>query len=127
MTLALAHITFDCVDARSLAEFWSEAIGRPVDDGAEEFFASIGYPNLGGGPTWMFVQVPESKSAKNRMHLDLTSDDRPAEVARLVALGATYVEEHDDWGHQWTVMNDPDGNEFCVSAVAASPYEGGPS
>ena len=118
MTLALAHITFDCADARVLANFWSAAIGRPVDDGAEGFFATIGYPNLGGGPTWMFIQVPETKSVKNRMHLDLTTDDRAGEVARLVALGATEVGEHDEWGHQWTVMNDPEGNEFCVAAAS---------
>lgn len=115
MTLSIAHITFDCRDATQLAAFWSQAIDRPVNDGAEPFFASIDYPPTPGRPAWLFLQVPEGKSAKNRMHLDLTSEDRHAEVDRLVGLGATKVGEHDEYGHQWTVMNDPEGNEFCVS------------
>jgi hypothetical protein len=116
MTLSLAHVTFDCTDAVALSSFWSAAIGRPVDDGAQPFFASIGFPAHDGQQAWLFLQVPEGKSAKNRMHLDLTSGgDREAEVERLVALGATKVEDHDEWGHVWTVMNDPEGNEFCVS------------
>jgi hypothetical protein len=116
MTLSLAHLTFDCGNAIELSEFWSQAIGRPVDAGPEPFFASIGFPSADGKPAWLFIQVPEGKAAKNRMHLDLTaSEGRDAEVARLVALGATEVDQHDEYGHAWTVMNDPEGNEFCVS------------
>ena len=115
MSLSLAHVTFDCHDAVALAGFWSQALGRPVDDGAESFFASIGFPSQPGQNAWLFIQVPEGKTAKNRMHIDLTSDGRDAEVERLVALGATKVGEHDEYGHQWSVMNDPEGNEFCVS------------
>jgi Glyoxalase-like domain len=115
MSLSLAHVTFDCHDAVALAGFWSQALGRPVDDGAEPFFASIGFPSQPGQTAWLFIQVPEDKSAKNRMHIDLTSDDRDAEVARLVSLGATKVGQHDEYGHQWSVLHDPEGNEFCVS------------
>ena len=115
MSLSLAHVTFDCHDAVALAGFWSQALGRPVDDGAEPFFASIGFPSQPGQNAWLFIQVPEDKTAKNRMHIDLTSDGRDAEVARLVALGATKVGEHDEYGHQWCVLHDPEGNEFCVS------------
>jgi hypothetical protein len=115
MTLSIAHVTFDCADAIELSKFWSQAIDRPVDDGAEPFFASIGFPSTDDRPAWLFTQVPEGKSAKNRMHLDLTSDDRDAEVARLVGLGATEIDRHEEYGHAWTVMNDPEGNEFCVS------------
>jgi hypothetical protein len=117
MTLSLANITFDCQNATTLAHFWSEAIGRPVDDGAEPYFSSIGFPAQPGQQAWLFLQVPESKSAKNRMHLDLTAEDRHGEVARLVALGATQVGEHDEYGHQWTVLLDPEGNEFCVASA----------
>ena len=81
--------------------------------GASEFFAA-----LDGGatcPTWFFLQVPEGKTAKNRMHIDLEADDRMAEVNRLVKLGATHVADKDEWGIQWSVLNDPEGNEFCVS------------
>jgi hypothetical protein len=114
MTLSLAHITFDCDDAVTLAGFWSQALGRPVDDGAEPFFASIGMPPRPGQNAWMFIQVPEGKQAKNRVHVDLLSDDPAAEVARLIALGATKVADHDDSGSQWSVLQDPAGNEFCI-------------
>ena len=70
---------------------------------------------LGGEPTWLFNKVPEPKTAKNRMHVDLAAADREAEVARLVELGAKRVTDMDEWGYQWTVMQDPEGNEFCVA------------
>jgi predicted enzyme related to lactoylglutathione lyase len=116
MTIAFAHITFDAVDAKALATFWSEALGQQVDEGAEVWFASINFrPGGGSGPAWLFTQVPEAKTAKNRMHLDLLCDDRESEADRLVTLGATKVREVDEWDHQWTVMADPEGNEFCIS------------
>jgi hypothetical protein len=70
---------------------------------------------LGGEPTWLFARVPERKTAKNRLHVDLAAADRAAEVARLVELGAKRVTDVDEWGYQWTVMQDPEGNEFCVA------------
>ena len=117
MTIAFAHVTFDAVDAKALGTFWSEALGQPLDDGAEVWFASINFRPGGAaaGPAWLFTQVPEPKTAKNRMHLDLLCEDRLSEAARLVALGATKVREVDEWDHQWTVMSDPEGNEFCIS------------
>lgn len=115
MTVTLAHVTFDCADAARLASFWSAALGRPIDEGASPFFATIGYPTDGVTPTWMFIQVDEPKSAKNRMHLDVHAADRETEVARLVGLGATRHGDHDEHGHRWTVMSDPEGNEFCVA------------
>jgi hypothetical protein len=111
--LALAHLTFDCADSARLAGFWSQALRRPVDDGAGEFLATIGAADP--GPTWMFLKVAEPKTVKNRCHLDLTADDREAEVKRLVTLGATHRSDHDEYGHRWTVLQDPDGNEFCVA------------
>ena len=66
-------------------------------------------------PTWLFCRVPEGKTAKNRMHIDLTADDRNAEVARLIDLGATHVDDKDEWGVQWSTMQDPEGNEFCIA------------
>ncbi|MBG0565475.1 VOC family protein [Actinoplanes aureus] len=111
--LTLAHITFDCDDSTALAAFWSQALQRPVDDGANEFFATIGAAEP--GPTFMFLKVGEPKTAKNRCHLDLTAEDRDAEVKRLLTLGATYQSEHDEYGHHWIVLHDPSGNEFCVA------------
>ncbi len=66
-------------------------------------------------PAWYFEKVPELKQAKNRMHLDLVDPDRSA-VERLVGLGASVVAEHQIGNHRWTVMQDPEGNEFCVAA-----------
>jgi hypothetical protein len=111
--LTLEHITFDCADAAGLANFWSQALTMPVDDGASVHVATIGAAVP--GPTFMFLAVEEGKTAKNRCHLDLKADDRAAEAKRLVSLGATYLSEHDEWGHQWIVLRDPAGNEFCIS------------
>ncbi|MEV0898954.1 VOC family protein [Actinoplanes sp. NPDC049802] len=113
--LKLENITFDCPDAAELAGFWSRALDRPVDDGADGFHATIKATD--SGPTLMFLQVGESKAAKNRCHLDLSSDDREAEVKRLLDLGATHEADHHEYGIRWTVLRDPAGNEFCVAGV----------
>lgn len=113
MSIDLAHVTFDSAKPQTLAQFWSDALGRPVDDGASEFFASID-DRTTERPSWFFIHVPETKTTKNRVHVDLTADDREAEVARLLALGAARVSDHDEWGAVWSVMTDPEGNEFCV-------------
>ena len=111
-------VTFDCANAAVLAEFWSAAVGRPIDrDGdmaANEFFARI--PGDGTQPMMMFIQVPEGKTAKNRVHLDMNTSDRTAEVERLVGLGATHVHDKAEFGFQWTTLADPEGNEFCVAS-----------
>lgn len=114
MTLALSHIVVDCEDAGRLADFWSEVLGRPVQAGAdaEAAFIAEGAPGQQG---WLFFRVPEKKAAKNRMHVDFHSDDREAEVLRLVGLGATLVADHDQWNTRWSVLQDPDGNEFCIA------------
>ena len=114
MTVRLANVTFDCDDVLAVAGFWSAALDRPLDPNPSEYFASIGL-NDGDSPNWFFAKVPEPKTTKNRVHVDLTTDDREAEIARLVSLGATRGDDHDEWGHSWTVMADPEGNEFCVS------------
>lgn len=111
--LTPAHVTFDCPDATSLAAFWASALDRPVDPGANEYFATIGADDP--GLTFMFLKVGEDKTAKNRCHLDLTATDRDAEVKRLLTLGATFQADHNEHGHQWTVLTDPAGNEFCIA------------
>jgi Glyoxalase-like domain len=123
VTVKLAAVTVDCEDALTVGRFWSAALGRPLDPNASSGLASIGRTKhrdvqgrrLDGDPNWLFARVPEGKSAKNRMHVDLAAADREAEVARLVELGARRVADVDEWGHQWTVMQDPEGNEFCVA------------
>jgi hypothetical protein len=118
MELRLANVSFDCDDVVKVASFWSAVLGRPLDEGSSQWFASIGGADgARAEPAWYFNKVPEPKQAKNRVHADLTSPD-PSTVDQLVALGATVVGEHvlRGAGHSWTVMRDPEGNEFCVAA-----------
>jgi predicted enzyme related to lactoylglutathione lyase len=113
-------VVLDCADADALAEFWSAALGlrrgsfHPpyvrLSDPTER------WPNL------LLQQVPEAKSGKNRMHLDIQVVDVDSEVERLIALGARVVQApHDDNGYLTTILADPQGNEFCV----IRPPEGG--
>lgn len=117
MTSTPRTITFDCADPQSQAAFWSQVVGREVDERGNEHVASIGLwdEDPGGQLALLFLRVPEAKTAKNRVHIDLGCDDRSAEVARLVGLGAAHVEDHDEWGISWSVLTDPEGNEFCVA------------
>jgi predicted enzyme related to lactoylglutathione lyase len=109
-------VVMDCVDALRLGEFWAAALDRPLDEGASTGFASIGTKEPNGN-RWMFAKVPEGKVAKNRAHPDFASEDREAEVRRLVELGATVVADHDEYGVRWTVLQDVEGNEFCVASA----------
>jgi hypothetical protein len=113
MNLSLHSVTFDAADPLALATFWSKVLDRPVADGALDFFAQLAPAE--GSPGMMFIQVPEGKTAKNRMHLDFFAPDREAEVARLLGLGATRTDDHDEFGVRWTVLADVEGNEFCVA------------
>lgn len=109
-------ISMQGTDAARLAAFWSQVLGRPVDAGANEAFAAIGLaaPSPTAGSVWMFHQVPEPKTAKNRMHVDLITVDLPAEVKRVLDLGATHVADVEEDG---ATLTDPDGNEFDLVAV----------
>lgn len=120
MAARIGNIAIDCDDVLKMAAFWSAVLGRPLDKGSSEFFATIGGTDAGRQePAWYFNKVPESKRAKNRVHLDLVNAD-PAAVDQLVELGATVVGEHKLRGgsHRWTVMQDPEGNEFCIAATS---------
>lgn len=118
MTLSLGAISFDCSDALRTATFWGAALDRPLDEGSTDEFSSIGLKQpTPGAAAWLFARVPEARQAKNRAHPDLIATDRAAEVARLVSLGASVVEEHDEIGIQWTVLRDVEGNEFCVAGA----------
>ena len=116
MTVALAQMVFDCKDAAALDGLWSTVLARPVDPDANPFLATIGRSTGDGRPTLMFLQVPEPKAGKNRLHLDLTSLDWKADAARIVALGATQIAEHEEYGTHWVTLLDPEGNEFDLGA-----------
>jgi len=118
MPISFAHVVFDASNAESLARFWAAALERPVDDGASPFFATVGMPQRGTTPmpVFMFIQVPDPTPGKNRVHVDLSTDDLPAEVDRLVALGASRVSEHEEYGVTWITLADPEGNLFDIAA-----------
>ena len=111
MSATLNHITFDCADAARVADFWSSVLDEAVDDGASPDFATI---TSNTSASWMFVKVPEPKSVKNRVHVDLGTKDLDAELERLAGLGATHIADLDEGGTRWTTMADPEGNEFDV-------------
>jgi uncharacterized glyoxalase superfamily protein PhnB len=116
MSTSIYSVTVDCRNGGELASFWAQVLGRDVDPESNEFFASIGRANPDGKPVMMFIQVPEEKRTKNRVHLDLETEDRQGEVERLVLLGATLHSDHDEWGTRWTTLLDPEGNEFCIAS-----------
>lgn len=108
-------VTFDCRDPVRVAAFWAAALGYEEVPSEEPGWVMIADP-AESGPTLYFAPVPEPKVVKNRAHLDIGPETTmAAEVDRLAALGASAVEtrRHDTWA--WTVMLDPEGNEFCVA------------
>jgi hypothetical protein len=138
------QVVFDAADPPKLAAFWGKAIGYVEEDPPDGFesweawavandlpredwdrYASRVDPD-GAGPRLFFQRVPEPKTAKNRVHLDLAVSggrETPIEqrrrrvadaVERAVAAGATRVKAYDEAGQHWVVLQDPEGNEFCL-------------
>jgi deazaflavin-dependent oxidoreductase (nitroreductase family) len=125
MTMSVIGLSIDCADPVLLAGFWSGVLGRPVNPGADAENAAIDATGPASGPRLAFHKVPESKTVKNRLHLDLLTDQFEAESKRLTGLGATPL-----WGIEkptarWTTFADPEGNEFDL--VAAQPTATGPA
>jgi catechol 2,3-dioxygenase-like lactoylglutathione lyase family enzyme len=113
--LRVTHVTVDCLDPRTVASFWAQVLGMEVHPESDDDSAAVGGPSRpAGSPSWLFLRVPEAKTAKNRMHVDLEAGDLTAEVDRLVALGAAHLHDHEEDGTRWSVLQDPEGNEFCV-------------
>jgi hypothetical protein len=138
------QVTFDANDPVALADFWSLALGYiiqpppPGFDSWDDWARSMGIPESewdraralvdpeGSGPRLFFQQVPEGKSAKNRVHLDINAggghhvEREPkiaaveAHVDRLLEAGASFMERYDNELGYWVVLLDPEGNEFCV-------------
>ncbi|SDC32176.1 VOC family protein [Actinokineospora iranica] len=118
MTIGIGGVTIDCENPRALAEFWTKALGYEVVADYEGEFLFLGLPGMTFGDS-LYVglqRVPEKRLGKNRVHLDFHTEDRPAEVARLVALGAAELDVQTIPGLTWTVLADPEGNEFCVGS-----------
>ena len=142
MTRSL-QVTFDAADTPALADFWAEVLGYIPEpppkgyDSWETFADAVGIAEdardqlaavvdpEGHGPRILIQKVAEPKTAKNRCHLDVSVTDRSmnpverrstlgAEAERLVAIGASRVGDFDEAIGIWTVMQDPEGNEFCL-------------
>jgi predicted enzyme related to lactoylglutathione lyase len=114
MSSLVDALNVDCRDPRLLADFWSEVLGYRLED-EDDVSAAIVPVEGASGWAMLFFVVPEGKTVKNRLHLDLSPPDTmAAEVERLVAAGATVQGRVDEGGSFWTVMLDPEGNEFCV-------------
>jgi catechol 2,3-dioxygenase-like lactoylglutathione lyase family enzyme len=123
MTATIGQVTFDCQDPYALSLFWTKVTGftenseDPNGPDHEECYIGPG----GGGQGLLFIRVPESKTVKNRLHLDLVPDStRDEEVERLLGLGAALYEDHrKPDGTGWVTLTDPEGNEFCVERSKA--------
>ena len=121
MSVTVEHIVFDAAHAQRLATFWAEILGRDVDLEASEYSATVGRSGSAAlQPVFIFLQVPEERAGKNRLHVDLASEDRRAEVERAVGAGATHVGDFDEYGTVWTTLRDPEGNVFDI----AQPHAG---
>jgi hypothetical protein len=122
MTASIRNITFDCADPWALSGFWQELTGYqrhpenvPSDDEV------LLQPPGDAHPGLLFIRVPEPKTVKNRVHLDLQPHTtRDNQVAALLELGARVVDDRrQPDGTGWVVLADPEGNEFCVERSAA--------
>ena len=123
MTTSVIGLSIDCADPVALARFWSEVLGRPVNPGADAENAAIDVTDPASGPRLAFHKVPEPKTVKNRLHLDLRTDQFEAESKRLIGLGATPVRDIEKPTARWTTFADPEGNEFDL---IAQPSASGP-
>jgi hypothetical protein len=115
--LRIQCFCIDSTDPDRLAAFWQQAIGwRRTHEEPDEVVLepAAGSPEDGISPDLLFLRVPEQKSGKNRLHIDLRPLDQDAEVARLIGLGATRVQLGQPDDATWVVLADPEGNEFCV-------------
>jgi hypothetical protein len=125
MSSKLTEVAVDCADPQRLARFWCAVLDYEVQD-EEDDSITIGSPGVPEGrrrsgpvpPTLTFARVPEPKTVKNRLHLDLNATDReqPDEVRRLLDLGARLADVGQGDDDSWVVLADPEGNEFCVLA-----------
>ena len=115
MALDWKTLCVDADDPAALARWWAELLGWEVtdDDDPEEVGVSPSGEDDPANPRLLFCKVPEKKTVKNRLHIDLRPDDQDAEVARAEGLGAQRVDIGQ--GEQsWVVLADPEGNEFCI-------------
>ena len=109
------NVVIDCADHDVVVAFWAAALGWEPSRVNEQFVSLRPPPGSDAAFALLFQKVPEPKIVKNRVHVDFDTGEMEAEVARLVDLGATVVAERSLGSFRWTVVADPEGNEFCVT------------
>jgi predicted enzyme related to lactoylglutathione lyase len=112
VNLNVAALSIDCADPAALADFWGKVLGRPVSPGPTPENVVVDATDLASGPRLFFNKVPEPKTVKNRLHLDLHTEHYDEETERLTRLGARPLNEIKVPGARWTTFADPEGNEF---------------
>ena len=108
--MEVGFITIDCRDADRLVAFWSEALGYEVK---RSVYTTLRDPG-GRGVSLYFQEVPEARLSKNRVHLDLVSHTFATDLQRLIDLGAEEIRRMEENGISWAVLEDPEGNVFCL-------------
>ena len=117
MSNSFFGVAVDCADAAALASFWAEVLGREVAEHPTEHHAVVLVDDEGvHGPRLAFHQVPEPKTVKNRLHLDLITTEFEVETKRLLGLGAQKIRDIEQGGGRWTTFGDVEGNEFDLIA-----------
>lgn len=114
MTLSFGQISFDSTDPLPLAQWWADQVGGKIVAENEGWFVVVATEKR---PWLAFQKVEDPTPGKNRIHLDFGSNDPKADVERLIAAGASHVADHDMGGFAWTVLADPEGNQFCVASA----------
>jgi len=109
------NVVIDVADHEVVVPFWEAALGWTSQRLNEQFVGLRAPADEAIGFDILFQKVPEPKLSKNRAHIDFYAADMEAEVARLVGLGGTKLAEHSLGSFRWTVVADPEGNEFCVT------------
>lgn len=106
-------VSFDADDVARVAQFWSAAADMELQSRGSPWFAAL-VPRHESTPRLIVVKVPEGKTVKNRVHIEFAVVDLAAERDRIVELGGSFVAEHEWDGNRWFVMQDVEGNEFCL-------------
>ena len=109
------NVVIDCADHAVVVPFWEAALGWTSHRINDQFVALQAPADKAVGFDILFQQVPEPKVGKSRAHIDFDAGDMEAEVERLVGLGGAKIAEHSLGAFHWTVVADPEGNEFCVT------------
>jgi len=118
MSLRVTEVVIDCRDHGAVVDFWAAALEYERHQVNEQYVLLASSERAVGRPPLLFQKVPEPKAGKNRVHLDFRAEVMADEVDRLRGLGAIVIAERSLSEFSWTVMADPEGNEFCVSGEA---------